>query len=331
MAGAVDSALFQPKPNVPDVKAQLSLSRDGHACIRGLLRPDAIGQRLHPLLIDYARRRELHAWRQKVEVAANVDGTIKSQQKAVALAQSCQTSGECRRVLSQLVGGNVPIPFLQFFNCWRDLRDVRDLAERLAPVAAALLNVKTVRLYQDSVFWKRPSDGPTPWHADAPMAPFDTSLMVTAWIPLQNVQTSGLVFASKSHADYGLLYWRQQQQQQQQTSRHGVGEVTGGKQQQYGDLSKRYSDIVDYMPLTVGDVTFHAGWTLHCADGAEERMALAITYVDAAAPIRPDLGGGDDEDAWSYRDWISDVPAGTSNWDHPLVPKLGRRSTASSI
>jgi Phytanoyl-CoA dioxygenase (PhyH) len=309
--GTMHSA-FVLKDNVPDLKAQLSLSRDGHACIRGLLQPNSIG-RLYPVLIEYARQREMEAWRQKVEVAANVDGTSESQHKAAVLANSCQTAGECRRVLSRLMaGGEVPIPFLQFFNCWRDLHDVRDLAERLAPIAAAFLDVKTVRLYQDSVFWKRKCDGPTPWHADARMAPFDTSLMVTAWIPLQNVMSSGLVFASKSHADYSLLYW-----QQRTTSCHG-------ETSQHVDLSKRYTDVVDYMPLSLGDVTFHAGWTLHCADGGEERLALAITYVDAQAPIRSDLRDGDDEDAWSYRDWISDVPPGTCNWDHPLVPKLGR-------
>lgn len=291
------------KQNAPDLKSQLSLSRNGHTCIRRLLERDALSE-LNPLLKEYAQQKELLAWRQKVEVAASTKG---SNQEAARLAMSCKTTDECHHQLALLLGDDIPIPFLQFFNCWREIPQVKDLAESLAAIAATLLDVERVRLYQDSVFWKRSTDGPTPWHADAPMAPFDTSLMVTAWIPLQDVvKTSGLVFASKSHADYGLLYWQ-----------NNAKEAANSN-----DLSARYTKLANYMPLRLGDVTFHSGWTLHCADGGEERVALAITFVDAQAPIRTDLGGGDNEDAWSYRDWIEEVPRETNSWDHPLAPTL---------
>ena len=63
---------------------------------------------------------------------------------------------------------------------------------------------KSVRLYQDALFVKRSGDGPTRWHSDLNMAPFDTNDFVTCWIPLQKVPSqsdggSGLSFASGSH------------------------------------------------------------------------------------------------------------------------------------
>ena len=51
--------------------------------------------------------------------------------------------------------------------------------ETLVHTAACLMNVKKVCLYQDSLFWKRNCDRPTPWHMDARMAPFDTFKMIT--------------------------------------------------------------------------------------------------------------------------------------------------------
>lgn len=50
---------------------------------------------------------------------------------------------------------------------------------------------------------------------------------------------------------------------------------------------KRY-EVVDYAPLAVGDVTFHHGWCLHGspgnkAEGAKERVALTVCFVNAEA------------------------------------------------
>lgn len=54
---------------------------------------------------------------------------------------------------------------------------------RFGHVAAQLLSVPRVRLYQDSTFMKRSGDGPTLWHSDLNMAPFDTNDVVSsrAW------------------------------------------------------------------------------------------------------------------------------------------------------
>ena len=243
-----------------------------------------------------------------------------------SLAQACRTIDDCQEALAYHDDdddgeGGAALPFLQFFNLWRTVASVRDLCFGLGQTASVLLDVPSVCLYQDSVFSKRPQDGPTPWHIDARMAPFDTTHMVTFWIPLQDVPrgTTALRFVSKSHNDYALPYWNPNHQGPE-----------------FQRLDRRYATaggIQHYMPLQLGDVTVHSGWTLHCADAAPAattttRHAIAITYVDARAEIRENAmefdknnhgGYGDNEDQWSYKDWIHEVPT-RKTFRHHLVP-----------
>jgi hypothetical protein len=282
-------------PKLPDLATQLCYARKGHAVIRRWMDPDGILS-IRKDLLAYGQKRELSAWQQKVAVA--------SSGKAVKAGSTVE---ECREQLDALGVPANELPFLQYFNTWRTLDSVKELAVAAAETAAVLMDRGSVRLYQDAVFWKRVGDGPTPWHVDARMAPFDTQHLVTLWIPLQhNVETTGLVFCSGSHSDFALPYWNPDPDS-------------------WRDLEERYGEdaCTDYMPLRIGDATAHSGWTLHCADPAvqEERWALALSYVDARAPVR-DLSrsGGDREDEWSYREWVHDVPRGSYEWDHPLVP-----------
>lgn len=318
----------------PDISTQLHYARNGHAVVRQLLPIEPL-QELRTTLVQYGRKQELAAWRQKVYVAADHD-PLKAQ---ALLESSCHTIDDCKKQLRLLLRTeDVSLPFLQYFNTWRSNAAILDLAKALAKVAAVLMDVTSVRLYQDAIFWKRVGDGPTPWHTDARMAPFDTSHMVTIWIPLQPVHQSGLVFCSKSHNDFALPYW------------NDVTAAENDPMSPWNNLEDRYpsTGCVDYMPLDLGDVTVHSGWTLHCADALvpidtkeslsstqlpgprddEDRMALAITYVDAFAPVRDPNSllmlnkKSDNEDLWSYQDWIHDVQYNTSQWDHPLVPIL---------
>lgn len=320
----------------PSLRTQLDYSRLGHAVLRDWIDPRRLA-RLRPLLLEHAQRQELAAWQQKVQVASGNE----------QLTQACTTVAACQQQLRHLLGDTTALPFLQYFNTWRSIDQVRTLAEDLAPAASVLLNVESVRLYQDAIFWKRAGDGPTPWyvcnlllaysslvpslsltlnsqypprHVDARMAPFDSPHLVTFWIPLHDVTATGLVFSSATHADYALPYWHPVINQDHPDS-------------EWNQLKERYPDrLVDYMPMRLGDVTVHAGWTLHCADAAaeEDRLALAITLVDARAPVREDAmatptkssGYGDNEDAWSYQEWIHQVPKRCYRWNHPLVPIL---------
>lgn len=270
-------------------------------------------------LMAYAHRQELLAWKQKVDVAAQSPQHCKA----------CQTVADCQQALIELGVSPDEVPFLQYFNTWRELSAVLELARELAATAAVLLDCDAIRLYQDSLFWKRSGDGPTAWHTDGRMAPFDTSMLVTFWIPLQAVPHDGsaLIFCSKSHSDFALPYWNEY------TKTHKDSDSP------WNHLYERYGGdeaLVDYMPLAMGDITAHSGWVLHCADppqpGAPDRVALAISFVDARAVVRQlptssscsssSSSAGDPEDAWSYRDWITQVPRNQPNFQHDLVPIL---------
>lgn len=293
------------------LQTQLDYARNGHAVFRSFLDPSYL-ERIRKDTMSFVLQKTLQAWRQKVEVASN----------SPKLAESCHSIQQCQQELERL---HVPwdsLPFLQFFNTWRQVQSVETLAQDLGHAASVLLDVPSVRLYQDAVFWKRAGDGPTPWHTDARMAPFDTSHMITFWISLepQPLRCSGLVFCSKSHSDFALPFWN---------------EFDGPE---YQRLEERYRySAVDYMPIHLGDVTVHSGWTLHCADGnnKEDRAALAISYVDARAQVREDAmnetnsdsdaGYGDNEDRWSYMEWVQDV-APRSQFQHELVPIVWPRT-----
>lgn len=285
---------------------QLEYARNGSSVLRAFIDPDLL-RTIRDDLNAYSEKKELEAWRQKVEVGSNDP----------KLANACETIRDCKQQLNKLNIGIDNLPFLQYFNTWREVASVKDLCYALGQTASVLLDVPEVRLYQDALFSKRPADGPTPWHTDARMAPFDTTNILTFWIPLQDVPQDGtaLIFVPKSHNDFALPFWN---------------EFDGPE---YSRLERRYKDkTIHYMPMNVGDVTVHSGWTLHCADGNdsnESRNALAISIVDARAEIRetaldfsPSNGGGygDNEDQWSYREWVSQVPVRKPFGMHPLVP-----------
>lgn len=298
------SSLVQPASTIT-LETQLAYTRNGHAVLRNIIDPVRL-KKMREELRQIMIKEEISSWRQKVQVASGSE----------TLASSCQSVRQCQAELRKL-GITESLPFLQFFNTFRRLETVRELAFALGEAASILLDVPIVRLYQDSVFWKRIGDGPTPWHVDARMAPFDTSHFITFWIPLQDIPNDGtaLLFCSKSHNDFSLPYWNSIEKSQDVNS-------------EWNRLEHRYpKEPVHYMPMKMGDLTIHSGWTLHCTDGTHEgsvdRMALAISFVDANAQIRPDCmddeGMGDNEDRWSYQEWVPSVPT-RKPFKHPLVP-----------
>ena len=320
------------------LQTQLDYARNGHSVLRNFILDNdtensqssssITNKRLMDLrrnIIDLAKDEELKAWVQKVEVAAGKksDKDFKNSQD---LVDACRSIKGCKKALRDM-GVTASLPFLQYFNTWRKLDAVKDLAFDLGEAASILMDCKTVRLYQDAVFWKRSCDGPTPWHADARMAPFDTQNMITFWIPLQAVPSDGgtaLMFCSKSHCDFALPYWNPKIDND--VSKQAVNAEDNKSISAWDRLEDRYpKEIIDYMPMSVGDVTVHSGWTLHCSNGNEgegamDRLALAITFVDGNAEIRTDWQTiGDDEDRWSYQDWCKDVIPQTK-FSHELVP-----------
>ncbi|CAE8595083.1 unnamed protein product [Polarella glacialis] len=223
------------------------------------------------------------------------------------IAGKCRDAAACKAKLRDLERRG-EVSFFQYFNLHRYSDEVRNIAmsPRLSFWAARLLGVPRVRLYQDAVFMKRPGDGPTEWHSDLGLAPFDTNSFVTIWFALTPVPErggSGLCFAIGSHRDFALSY-------------HGNPEE---------DLSGRY-EVTAPGGMTPGDATFHHGWTLHSAARVPEaegpRLAWAVSFIaDGARLLRTNPGAklSEQEDAVSFEAWIHEVKGGAVV-DHPLVP-----------
>jgi ectoine hydroxylase-related dioxygenase (phytanoyl-CoA dioxygenase family) len=337
---------------------QLQYTRNGHAALRSII-PTQILKSIKNELKLYSTTKEIEAWKQKVEVAvstakSNSDMDTNAVMDIDKILESCTSVSKCKTLLKQYNNDNdeIIIPFLQHFNTWQSTKmcpTVHDLVTSpfLSNMAKQLLDVPTVKLYQDSLFHKRYDDGPTPWHSDARMAPFDTSNMITFWIPLDYIPDvedggTGLWFVDKSHSDFALPFWNPIPKCDDDDDYDDDDE----RNDIYARLEERYGgedNVKHYMPLELGDCTVHSGWTLHCANGMtmfdneddndeqnlflkKDRYALAVTYVDGRAEIRNDIQQnknslGHDEDRQSYVKWIDDVEP-RQCFEHPLVPTV---------
>ena len=254
------------KSSVVSPNVQLQYATKGHAALRSFFDESTV-----QMLNDECRRisasESLSAWQQKVEVHLSSSTDRVMRENAHTVAAKLGSVEECQEMLDSTVD---ELPFLQFFNLWKrnDAPTVRRvcLSPHVAEAASILLDCKRVRLYQDSLFHKRAGDLDTPWHSDNRMAPFDTSKVgtqmqnitsrsatnprhqtITFWIALQPVPENGsaLLFVDSSHLDFALPYWN------------------GIDGDEYDRLEHRYDNAVSHhMPLQLGDVTVHSGWTL---------------------------------------------------------------------
>jgi len=126
------------------VSAQLDFSRNGHCKIPKLLDPGLL-QQVNEECRRFMRKNELVSYRQKVAVAEGVTGSAIFDEGS-SFCRRFNTVAKCRAVLND-------IPFLQYFNLFLE-PDVGDVVKRLsrsselAELAASLMGVKEVRLYQ---------------------------------------------------------------------------------------------------------------------------------------------------------------------------------------
>lgn len=129
----------------------IAFMRDGHL-FKSRLIDRSLVRRLLPLATEHVNKNLLSTLRHKVEVTLGRGDASKL------------SLSECQDLLAEVDPSF--LPFLQLFNLWKALPAARDIAcdARLGSVAARLLGVPGVRLYQDSLFVKRPGDGPTLWH-----------------------------------------------------------------------------------------------------------------------------------------------------------------------
>jgi ectoine hydroxylase-related dioxygenase (phytanoyl-CoA dioxygenase family) len=161
--------------------------------------------------------------------------------------------------------------FIQVCNLWRESQRAQELAfsRRLARIAAELLGTRGVRMWHDQALYKEPSGGVTPWHVDQQYWPMASALNVTAWIPLQSVpsEMGPLSFGRGSH-------------------RKRIGrdlEIGADSEREIG-AAVQYQGIEEVRePFTLGDVSFHYGWTLHRAGpnaSSDCRRVFTIIYMD---------------------------------------------------
>ena len=150
-------------------------------------------------------------------------------------------------------------------------------SRRVAAAAAALLEVDGVRLYHDQALYKEPARGDgghTPWHVDQYYWPLASDRSITAWIPLVEVpaEMGPLTFASGSH------------------------HFEAGRHLEISDESEELCERAlagcgfarCEEPFALGDVSFHLGWTYHCAPPNRTdrvRKVMTVIFVDAAMRV----------------------------------------------
>ena len=243
------------------VETALEYEREGHTMLRGLVSGTAL-ERLSKAVNSEFDHRATEAYSQKLrELGVSSDAIPRKDVKA-ALAKACGERG-------------LPVPSLQVYNLHRADRPASKAVYEfvtsadLGQVAADLMGVDSVMLYQTAAFYKFVGEGETAWHSDLNTAPFDTNYMVTFWIALTDVPTlqhSPLIFASRSHKDFALAYWHT---------------LKGMK-----DLDARGYKTNKFAPLAKGDATAHNGWLIHTAPpntSKRDRKALGVAFVAAHA------------------------------------------------
>jgi ectoine hydroxylase-related dioxygenase (phytanoyl-CoA dioxygenase family) len=166
--------------------------------------------------------------------------------------------------------------FLQIMNLWTESSNVKEFVfgKRLARIAAELMGVSGVRIYHDQALYKEPGGGITPWHADQYYWPVSNDNTVTAWVPLQEtpLELGPLAFSEKSHR------------------------LQAGRDLEISDESELtlkqalQAFRMEESAYTLGDVSFHSGWTFHRA-GANQtdrpREVMTMIYMDENIRIMP--------------------------------------------
>lgn len=166
--------------------------------------------------------------------------------------------------------------FLQIMNLWTESSKVKEFVfgKRLARIAAELMGVSGVRIYHDQALYKEPGGGITPWHADQYYWPVSNDNTVTAWVPLQEtpLELGPLAFSEKSHR------------------------LQAGRDLEISDESELtlkqalQAFRMEESAYTLGDVSFHSGWTFHRA-GANQtdrpREVMTMIYMDENIRIMP--------------------------------------------
>jgi hypothetical protein len=187
-------------------------------------------------------------------------------------------------------------------------------ASLFGQVAADLMDADGMRLYHDMAFWKRPGEGPTPWHQDCAYLPLPGDSFITMWMPLASLpdETGGLSFATGSHRG-GCL------------PDVAPGESDPSQQADRPLQGGRWPNHA-YRDLRPGDATFHIGSILHAGPGNPSRSIVrevitVIYFVDGTRALPPRRRQHQAE----FREWLPGVAPGELAVS-PLTPLVFSRA-----
>ena len=170
--------------------------------------------------------------------------------------------------------------FIQCMRLWETSPDVRPLSchPGLAGIAAQLLRVDSVRLWQDQALYKEAGGRVTTPHQDETFWPIGNAPLVSAWIPFDSVTrfNGGMAYVPGSHNAGGLI----------------PVDIT--------HRSEPYNILADplicgaqpkWVDVEPGSVIWHHGFTVHQAAENQSdsvRRVFTIVYIASDATRRRD-------------------------------------------
>lgn len=205
--------------------------------------------------------------------------------------------------------------FLQVMNLWEHSAVVTEfvMGQRLARIAAELLEVDGVRLYHDQSLYKEPGGGITPAHADQYYWPLASDRTITAWVPLQAVPN-----------DMGPLGFYARSQSVEFGRDLGISDES---EEKISANMAKHGFAFDSGPFELGEISFHLGWTFHKAGAnvsKNPRAVMTVIYMDADMRLAKALSPIQENDR---NQWCPGAVEGAVI-DTPKNPLIYRRAAA---
>ena len=172
------------------------------------------------------------------------------------------------------------------------------LSPRIAEIAAALLQVSSVRLYHDNALAKEPGCGRTPWHYDRDHFPIASPNICTAWIPLQ-----------ATPRDMGPLAFAVGMEAYRHVADLPFNKFDTSYDRAVAESLAEHAIKTDDGAFELGEISFHHAFSFHTAGPnltPDSRMVLATTYFEDGARVieAPTMISGD------WRKFMPGVEAG---------------------
>ena len=165
--------------------------------------------------------------------------------------------------------------FVQCMRLWETDPGVVGLSfhKALAGIAAQLLGVPSVNLWQDQALYKEPGGLETTAHQDQPFWPIGEAPLISAWVPLNAVglANGAMGYVPGSHLAGPLK----------------VVDITHASEP-YDVLKdpRLNGEVLKMVPVNPGSVIWHHGFTVHAAAANTSdsvRRAFTVVYLSAGA------------------------------------------------